>query len=315
MPPTPAGRLVELDLAQFDPWRVQAVEHRLAQHPLLQPDALVELGNRLEALGTVRTHSSDATAGTPFGQAAQLHPNRRSAGMTVQSIQDANAWLSLLDVQFDPNYRALVGEVLDDIWPRIEPLDPGMCYRAGAIFVSSPRTVTPFHFDKEHNLLLQVQGRKRVYVWEPDDIEVASEHARDRFHHRHERDLLQWRDAFRQRAHVFDMEPGQGAYLPSTSPHMVENGDQPSITMSFTYYTDATRRDALLHKAHSILRAAGIVPPPVGRFPVADESMHGIIQSMLKLRRVTRRLLRSAHTQGGCTRFALVEDLQASTAD
>ncbi|MGA9827374.1 MAG: hypothetical protein WBQ57_03420, partial [Rhodanobacteraceae bacterium] len=38
-----------------------------------------------------------------------------------------------------------------------------------------------------------------------------------------------------------------------------------SITMSFTYYTHATRRNSLLHKAHDHLRRWGLNPPPVGQ--------------------------------------------------
>src|SRR3546814_14415673 len=76
-----------------------------------------------------------------------------------------------------------------------------------------------------------------------------------------ERYLLRWREEFRERARVFDLEPGQGAYMPSTSPHMVENGSDPSITASFTYYTDATPPDALLHRSHALMRNLTVTPP------------------------------------------------------
>src|SRR3546814_14388117 len=75
--------------------------------------------------------------------------------------------------------------------------------------------------------------------------------------------LLRWREEFRERARVFDLEPGQGAYMPSTSPHMVENGSETSITASFTYYTDATRRDALLHRTHALMRTLQVPTPAV----------------------------------------------------
>jgi len=278
--------LIEIDEASFHPWRIQPVRHRLTDHPLLQTASLVGLGERLEAQNSIRTHGNDATAGTPFSDAPQLHPNRKSAAATLSAVADAHAWMSLLNVQIDPIYRELVGTVLDSVQPQVERHDPGMSHRAGWIFVSSPNTVTPFHFDKEHNFILQIHGHKRIYVWDPDDVVVASEHARDRFHHHHERDLLRWRDEFRERAHVFDLQPGQGAYMPSTSPHMVENGDNASITASFTYYTDATRRNALLHKAHSMMRDAGITPSPVGERPVLDAMTHAGIATMLGCRRI-----------------------------
>lgn len=256
---------IEVDWSKFDPWRVQGLfRHRVMEHPLLQRDALMALGARLEPLGQFRTHTNQATVGTSFNDAPRLYRNRSSATEVIANLADAKAWMSLLNVQTDRIYRALVDDVLDSVRSGIEAVDPGMSYRAGWIFLASPNTVTPFHFDAEHNFILQLRGRKTLYVWDPQDLEAASEHARDLFHARHDRRLLVWREALRERAHKFHLEPGVGAYMPSTSPHMVENDDNPSLTISFTYYTDATRRDRVLHSAHMGLRRLGIVPPPVG---------------------------------------------------
>jgi hypothetical protein len=267
-------RLVDADWGAFDPWRVRPVTHRLAEHGLLRMPPLIELGRRLEAVGRVRTHSSDAYAGTAFNHAPMLYPNGKSATETLADVAQAKAWTSLLNVQTDDLYRTLVDEVLDDIAPQVERVDPGMVYRAGWIFVTSPNTITPFHMDKEHNFILQIQGKKRLYVWEPDDLEVLTEQARDLFHFNHSRDLVVWREEMRERAHVFDLEPGMGAYMPSTSPHLVENGDGPSITASFTYYTDATRRNARLHVLHQRMRGWGLAPSPVNARPVLDTLAH-----------------------------------------
>ncbi len=281
---------VEMDWSTFDPWCIQAFRHRLMDHPLLQPDQLVALGGRLEAQGRVRTHSNDVEAGTSFNNAPRLHPNRRSAIETLEHIGEAAAWMSLLNVQTDPLYRTLVDEMLDAIQPAVEVVDPGMSYRGGWIFVTSPRTITPFHFDKEHNFLFQVRGRKTIHVWDHNDTDAASEASRDRFHACHERDLLVWRDDLRQRARKFVLKPGQGVYMPSTSPHMVENGDEPSITMSFTYYTDSTRRDSLLHRTHYHLRQWGITPPDVGSRPMLDGVLHGVASTISGARLLARRI-------------------------
>src|SRR5688572_19753068 len=139
---------LNVDWASFDPWRIQAVQHHLGQHHLLQPDQLIELGRRLEVHGQVRTHSDTATAGTPFNDAPSMHPNRRSAEDTLARIRDAGAWMSLLNVQTDDIYRQLVDAIIDEVRPHVERRDPGVCYRGGWIFVTSPKAVTPFHIDK-----------------------------------------------------------------------------------------------------------------------------------------------------------------------
>jgi hypothetical protein len=261
---------LDLDWAAFDPWRIQQTRHRLAEHPLLKPFRIVEFGARHERNGRVRTHSSDASAGTSFNDAPSIHPNNKSASQTLADIEHARAWMSLLNIQTDDVYRGLVDTVLGEVEPRIAKKDPGMTYRGGWIFVTSPRTVTPFHMDKEHNFLCQVHGRKRMYVWDHRDQEAVSEAARDLFHVNHSRELVKWSEALRARALMVDLEPGMGVYMPSTSPHLVENLDGGSITVSFTYYTDATRRDSLLHRTHQRLRAKGLPMPAVGAAPWLD---------------------------------------------
>jgi len=246
-----ASPRIHVDPATFDPWKIQGLTHALADHPLLQIDALVELGKRQERRRLVRTHSDDAKAGTPFAEAPRLHPNPKSAEETLANIAHSKAWMSLLNIQADPVYRAFVDEVLDEVQPIVAMKDPGMCYRAGWIFVSSPNAVTPFHIDHEHNFILQVRGKKRLHTWDPMDRSVVSERAQELFHSAHSREEVVWRDAFLPRARAFDLVPGMGGYMPSTTPHMVQNGNDVSITISLTYYTDSTRRRELLYRANA----------------------------------------------------------------
>ena len=269
--------LIDVDWATFKPWKVTSVRHRISDHPLLQIGPLVDLSTRLAKHGRIRTHSNDAYAGTAFNHAPMLYPNQRSPEETLANIASAKAWMSLLNVQTDDIYRGLVDEVLDDLKPGIDRFDPGMTYRGGWIFVTSPNTVTPFHMDKEHNFILQISGKKRLLVWEPDDIEVLSEEARDLFHASHSRDLVTWREEARARAHVFELEPGMGAYMPQTAPHLVENGDNASVTVSFTYYTDSTRRKSRLHSLHQRMRGWGWSPSPVGARPLVDSLFDSVV--------------------------------------
>lgn len=264
------GAIIRLAEPVFDPWRIQAVAHDLAEHPLFALDSLTALAQRLEARRLIRSHSAQAQAGTPFATAPDQHPNPRTAAETLRDLEQAEAWTSLLNIQADPEYRALVDAVLDDVRPRVERHDPGMCYRAGWVFVTSPGAVTPYHMDHEHNFILQIRGSKRIYVWDPLDRAVVDERGVELFHARLSRERVTWSEELRARARVFDVQPGMGAYMPSTSPHMVENGPGPSVTASFTYYTDATRHRARLYRGTYHLRRLGLHPRPVGASPARD---------------------------------------------
>lgn len=282
---------IHVDPATFDPWKIQALTHSLADHPLLQIGALVELGKRQQERRLVRTHSADATAGTSFADAPNLHPNQKGAAATLSDIANARAWMSLLNVQADPIYRQFIDEILDEVRPITERRDPGMCYRAGWIFVSSPNAVTPFHIDHEHNFILQIRGTKRLYAWDPFDRVVVSERAQELFHDAHSRELVTWSEAWRPRATVMDLVPGLGGYMPSTTPHLVENGPEPSITISFTYYTDATRRRELIYRGNAGLRRLGIAPTPVGEAPGRDRVKHAVLSGFTLAKNRVRRAL------------------------
>lgn len=282
---------IRLDPVTFAPWKVQGLTHALAEHPLLQIGALVELGKRQQARNLVRTHSASATAGTSFADAPNLHPNAKGAVATLAEIEQARAWMSLLNVQVDPIYRRLIDEILDEVRPIVDRRDPGMCYRAGWIFVSSPGAVTPFHMDHEHNFILQIRGKKRLYTWDPFDRQVVSERAQELFHDRHSRELVTWSEAWRARARVFELEPGLGGYMPSTTPHMVENGDGPSITISFTYYTGATRQRELLYRGNARLRRLGVNPLAVGASPDRDRVKHAVLTGYTSAKNLVWRAL------------------------
>jgi len=285
------GSRIHVAASSFDPWQIQTLTHALADHPLLQLDALVELGKRQQARKLVRTHSGQASAGTSFADAPNLHPNVRSAADTLAGIASANAWMSLLNVQADPIYRQLVDDLLDEVRPVVDAHDPGMGYRAGWIFVSSPGAVTPFHIDHEHNFIMQIRGTKRLYVWDHRDRVAVPERGQELFHDQHSREGVVWSEALRPRARVLELAPGLGGYMPSTTPHLVENGDRPSITISFTYYTDATRQRELLYRGNARLRRLGLRPRPVGESPRADAVKHAVLSGYATARGAIRRAM------------------------
>jgi hypothetical protein len=266
------NRGIEFDEAGFHPQRVLPVRHNWMDHPLLQLDSLIQLAARLNAKGAIRSHDAGADFHTSFSEAPATHPAKLTPLETIKRIEEARAWMALHNIQNDPVYRSLVDEILDEVAPRVSKRDPGMHGRAGWIFITSPNAVTPYHMDHENNFILQCLGKKRVYVWEPLDREVVTERSLELFHTKHSRELVVFRDDFLQRAHAYDFQPGDGAYMPSTAPHLVKNGDGVSITVSVTYYTRAIRETKLLYKGNYKLRELGLVPHPIGTSALRDRA-------------------------------------------
>src|SRR3546814_18644643 len=64
-----------------------------------------------------------------------------------------------------------------------------------SVFISSPGSITPYHFDPEHNILLQLRGTKVMNVWPAGDERFAPRPQHERYHTGGHRNLP-WQDAF-----------------------------------------------------------------------------------------------------------------------
>ena len=134
--------------------------------------------------------------------------------------------------------------------------------RVGFIFVSSPNSVTPAHFDIEHSLLMQVSGSKTVSFgrFETDA---------DRWH-----EVERYWDGSHGRIESlppelasYPLTPGRGVYIPPVAPHWVHNGPAISLSVTLTYSTDATERENMIEAFNAHLRRLQITPRHAGSLP------------------------------------------------
>ena len=295
--------MIEFDEMQFDPMKICAVKHDLVNHPLLQLPSLVALAERM-AEKYIRFHKGDVKPSTSFEKAPQENGLDMPPVQVIRDIEEAGAWLSLHHIQQDPEYRKLVLEVLDGVRDRVCRKDSWMHNFAGWIFVSAPGAVTPYHMDHENNFILQIRGEKEIHVFNPLVRSVVTERCLEIFHRTWSRELVTYEDAHEQHATVFHVRPGDGAYMPTTAPHWVKNGDNVSVTVSFTYYSKEARRREGLHQFNWILRRLRMVPSPVGASPSRDRVKSTISRPLLW----AERHLRGWETGRG--QFAPVGDSQ-----
>lgn len=241
------------------------IGHELAGHPLFSLTRLVELARSL---------SENRVEYNPGDVPLTLDPKRTprtglSIEETIRRIEHCRSWLVLKNVEQDPEYRDLLDACLDEIGLFSESLAPGMQAREGFIFISSPGSVTPYHMDPEHNFLLQIRGDKHIHMFDGRDRELLSERDLEGFLSGGHRNLV-FKDAYDEKAFVFDLTPGNGLHFPVTFPHYVKNGGQVSISFSITFRSPASERRATVYKVNARLRRLGLAPTPVGRSPALD---------------------------------------------
>jgi mannose-6-phosphate isomerase-like protein (cupin superfamily) len=172
-------------------------------------------------------------------------------------------------VEADPGMADLMNTQLDQLQAALiakkGPRQGRMHKRVGFVFVSSPNSVTPVHFDIEHSLLMQVSGRKTVSIGRWENAE-ARRREFDRYwdgsHGRIE--------SLPEEIASFTVTPGQAVFIPPGTPHWVQNGPDPSLSVTLTYFTAATVRENRVEDFNSHLRRRKMKPREPGRSALVD---------------------------------------------
>ncbi|MGE0179144.1 MAG: cupin-like domain-containing protein [Sphingomonas sp.] len=238
------------------------LDHRLCDHPLLQLDALAALAARIRPVDAEYNRGD-----LPVGIAADETPsNGLSIEETIRGIEQNGSWMVLKFVEQDPLYKALLDATLAELDADVRPVTGAMLKREAFIFISSPGSVTPFHFDPEHNILLQIRGRKTMTIFPAGDESLASGEQHEAFHAGGHRNLI-WRDEFHDRGRAFALTAGKAVYVPVKAPHWVKNGPDVSISLSITWRSEWSYREQYAHRMNAMLRRAGVTPAMPKRYP------------------------------------------------
>ncbi len=244
------------------PQQAGLLHHCLPDHPLLSLDALATLGEGLPA-AQVEYNPGDVPIGI---DPEDLPSNGLSIGETIRTIDTNRSWAVLKNIETTPAYRALLLDLLDELKPVVEPRTGAMLTPQGFVFISSPGSITPFHFDPEHNILLQLRGSKVMNVWPAGDERFAHRTQHERYHTGGHRNLP-WEEAYRDGAQQVPLGPGDAVLMPVMAPHFVANGDAPSISLSITWRSEWSYRESEAHAANAALRRIGFDPAMPPRWP------------------------------------------------
>lgn len=244
------------------PLQAGLLRHRLPDHPLLSLAALADLGEQLPA-AQVEYNPGDLPVGI---RPEDVPSNGLSIGETIRTIDTNRSWAVLKNIESEPAYRQLLLDLLGELEPVVAPRTGAMLTPQGFIFISSPGSITPYHFDPEHNILLQLQGSKVMNVWPAGDERFAHRTEHERYHTGGHRNLP-WQEDFEGGQQRVSLAPGDAVLVPVMAPHFVANGDAPSISLSITWRSEWSYREAEAHAANAALRRMGINPAMPPRWP------------------------------------------------
>ncbi len=275
-------QLLEFDATSFrehftrDPFEVR---HRVHEHPLLTFDAVAELADAMPSQSTGRL-----TGQLPFAWGeADCIPRGVDPrpGEVVRSISTEATRLMLWEIEQMPAYREIIDACLDQLEACVENRSGKLGSRMVRMFVSSPGSVTPAHFDVEENLILQIRGTKTLTIGRydtPSDERTAIERWWDT-------KCTQNLDTLPPELVSFQLRPGMGAYVPQLAPHWTLTGDEPSITLSMFFRTRASKQYEEVQAVNARLRRMGLSPKPPGESEWIDKAKAAVVRAASPLTR------------------------------
>jgi len=240
------------------------LQHSLRNHPLLDFEALAELAEALPD-----TSIEYNFADLPIGIDGKPDPTGIPIGETIRNIGTSGSWAALKNIEQHPGYAALLEDLLSELRSLIEPRTGKMLRHEGFIFVTSPGGVTPYHFDPEHNILLQIHGSKVMTQFPAGDARFAPDEAHESYHTGGGREL-RWRDDFAGGGTEFAIGPGDALFVPVMAPHFVRNGPEPSVSLSITWRSEWSFAEAEARAFNAMLRKLGMHPDRPGRWPATN---------------------------------------------
>ena len=236
--------------------------HTLNEHPALDREAIAQLA---ESLGEESVTCEAAIKPLVYADGAPEPGRAQRAAEVVRTLDENESWMTLLNIEQHPRYRALIDDQLDNAARRYG-IDPSaLRRRMGFIFASSPHSVTGAHFDIEHSLQLQLRGNRTMNFGEwPDQA------TRDREVSRY------WNGSYGKLTSMptplseIAIGPGVGVYIPPYTPHWLVNGDATSLSLTITFFTRDNESESLVQAFNERLRKLGLHPRREGESAIRD---------------------------------------------
>ena len=265
------------DFAANYPETPHILNHALDQHPLLELEALADLAECVPEQ-SVEYNSGDL----PIGVDGKPGSTGLSIGETIRCVAEANSWAVIKNVEQAPAYKSLLLDLLDELQGEIEAKTGAMLTPQAFIFISSPNAVTPYHFDPEHNILLQIKGSKVMTQFPAGDPRYAPDQMHESYHSGGPRELT-WDDSLMDGAREFAIGPGQAVFVPVMAPHFVRNGPASSISLSITWRSEWSYAESDARGLNHLLRGRGFSPSAPARWPATNRGKALAFRALRKL--------------------------------
>lgn len=230
------------------------LKHTLHKSELFTDENLAQILNELDA----RYYHINTRAVGPDG-----HKRRRegeSGGLSgkdlLKAVKKGDIWINIhLPPERYPKFGDLVNQMYDEFEARVPDLHTYKQHMT--LLVSSPNMSVPYHADVPGQMLWQIRGHKKVFVY-PNSEPYLSQSSIEKMviGEFHEVDV-QYQDWFDEGAAIYDLDPGYMLHWPLNLPHRVVNKDCMNVSLTTEHFTNPIRNVYGVNYANAFLRKLG----------------------------------------------------------
>jgi hypothetical protein len=264
--------------------RTFGFHHSLNSSPLMATSALRELCKYItKSDGKFHLEIGENDVGAGFAAAP-----KEITLLDAFDRLDQKTLIMLKSIHIHPDYKKLLDDFLAE-FSAVMGVDFSRRYKRPicTIILASPGRVTPYHIDDSENLLLQVHGSKKFFVFDGTDRNIISARELELYWGGRNSDVARYSQEVQTKAIEYDLGPGLGVHVPLTFPHWAQNGSQMSVAVSVNF--QQRKCDQLnVSWANYQLRKLGIKPHELGANNTLDSCKSAAVQSAFALRRVLK---------------------------
>lgn len=198
------------------------------------------------------------------------------------AMTSGRLWFNVLQVHLvDRRYRDLIERLYGELSEQCPGFSP--CGMQCTLIISSPTSLVYYHADANPNLLWQLRGTKRIWVYPPGDKSLIDQEFMEDIFANFADEEVPYRAEFDQKASIFDLNPGEVLSWPQNAPHRVTNLKGVNVSLSTVHKTEESDRRSLVYCANRLLRRSY-------RIPVWSTKETGVVSYLKRLGyRVSRR--------------------------
>ena len=225
--------------------------HTLHTSAFFSDEALAELIERAPEthyhLHTMNTQGHD----TKSWREGEI--GSRSGDQVLDAIFSGQLWLQLRRVhEFHPRYAKLVKDIFGEFENKVPGLDT---FRHDlSILISSPGSNVFYHSDVPGQMLWQMRGHKKIYIYPPSAPFLPQEALEKIVLNQIEEGDIRYESWFDEYAEVYDLQSGSFLHWDLNGPHRIVNGDCVNVSMTTEHFTPEIRKAYAANYANGLLR-------------------------------------------------------------